>query len=70
MTNSVDPDHLQHLRCVRVAQRLAVLTLDHKVQGSNPARGGIHLMTVRHCTEPSINPCPAELRYILPLQTV
>ena len=45
------------MRCrnILVAEWLVLLTLDHKVPGSNPARDGIQLMTVwpLHCTEPS-----------------
>ena len=33
---------------MRVAEWLALLTLDHKVPGSNPARDKIQLMTVWH----------------------
>ena len=34
-------------RSIQVAECLRLLTLDPGVPGSNPAGGGIHLMTVR-----------------------
>ena len=42
--------YFRHLLCVffRVADMLAIPTLDHEVLGFNPAVGGIQLMTVLH----------------------
>ena len=42
-------------RSVRVAERLALPSLDHEVPGSNPARDGIQHMTVRHIIAPILS---------------
>ena len=38
-----------------VSRQLALLTSDHKVQGLNPAEGGIQLMIVRHFIAQSLS---------------
>ena len=51
------PDHVSFVcilcvqtRCDRTAEWLALPTPDHEIPGSNPTRGGIKPMSIRHFT--------------------
>ena len=43
---------------VRVAERLALRTLDHEVPGPNPLEGGVQLMTLRRFIALSLSSSP------------